>query len=380
MIKKNKIKIVHVVGGLNFGGVEAVLINYFSNINLENYDLTVISHEKSNKECKEQFEKIGFTIYEVPSKKENLKENIKQIYNILKKEKPDIVHSHLTLSNYAPLFIAWICKVRVRISHSHLVYERKNIIQKLHAFLSNLSATHYMACGEAAAKYLFGKKRGKKSKVYILNNAVDISKFQYLEKTRSEIRKELGIEEKFVVGHIGRFHEQKNHEFLITAFKEVIKQNDNAVLLLIGNGKLKEKIKNQIERENIQDNVIILSGKNNIYDYYQAMDLFVLPSLYEGLGMVLIEAQISGLPCLASSTIPNEVKITPLLKFLDINSTSIWSEQILKSKCNYNRLQYIDEVKKSGYDIRKEAEKLDKFYKKVKGEKNVRYSKEGNIK
>lgn len=372
MTEKNKIKIVHVVGGLNYGGVEAVLLNYFSNINLEDYDLTIISHEKSNKECKEQFEKMGFTIYEVPSKKENFKENIKQIYKILKKIKPDIVHSHLTLSNYAPLCIAWICGIKVRISHSHLVYESKSAIQKLYAFLSNIFATHYMACGKLAATYLFGKKKVKKEKVYILNNAVDICKFQYSEETRNRIRKELEIEDKFVIGHVGRFHEQKNHKFLISTFKEVKKQKNNAILLLIGNGQLKEEIEKQIKEEKLQDNVIILSGRNNIYEYYQAMDLFVLPSLYEGLGMVLIEAQISGLPCLASSTIPEEAKITSLVKFLDINSVDIWKEQILKSKCNDKRVQYIAEVKKSGYDIKEESEKLDKFYKKLKGEKNDR--------
>lgn len=372
MAKNDKIKIVQVVGGLNYGGVEKVILNYFSNMYLSKYELTIISHEKSNEECKKQFEKLGFSVYEVPSKKENFKENIKQLYKIIKKIKPDIVHSHLTLSNYAPLFVAWLCNVKIRISHSHLVYDYKTKVQKLYAFLSNLFATHYMACGRTAAIFLFGEKKVKKEKVYILNNAVNIQDFQYDEIKREKIRKELKIEDKFVIGNIGRFHEQKNHTFLIDAFKKVKEKKENAILLLIGNGKLKKDIENKVKEEKLEDNVIILSGRDDVSYYYQAMDLFVLPSLYEGLGMVLIEAQIAGLSCLASATIPSEVKITPLLKFLNINDSSLWAKEMLNSKRNNERTKYLDDVKKSGYDIREEAKKLEQLYAELRGDKNDR--------
>lgn len=362
---KNKIKIVHVIGGLNFGGVESVLLNYFCNLDLENYELTIISHEKANEKCKRQFEELGIEIHEVPSKKENFRENIKQIYNIIKEKKPDIVHSHLTLSNYAPLGIACFCKVKVRISHSHLVYTTKNTMQKIYAFLSNMFATHYMACSKLAAVYLFGKRRYKKRKVHILNNAVDISKFEYKEEVRKKIREELKLKNQLIIGHIGRFHEQKNHEFLISVFKEVHKSNENSVLLLIGNGELKDKVKNKIKQENLEQSVIILSAIENIYEYYQAMDIFVLPSLYEGLGVVLIEAQIAGLPCFASSNITDEAKITPLLEFLDINNIYEWKDKIALCKKNEDRLKYKEEIEKAGYNIKIEAKKLAEFYEKI---------------
>ena len=326
MAKNDKIKIVQVVGGLNYGGVEKVILNYFSNMDLSKYELTIISHEKSNEECKKQFEKLGFSVYEVPSKKENFKENIKQLYKIIKKIKPDIVHSHLTLSNYAPLFVAWLCNVKIRISHSHLVYDYKTKVQKLYAFLSNLFATHYMSCGRTAAIFLFGEKKVKKEKVYILNNAVNIQEIALEGKNDPDNRRPMPWKD----------------------------------------------IENKVKEEKLEDNVIILSGRDDVSYYYQAMDLFVLPSLYEGLGMVLIEAQIAGLSCLASATIPSEVKITPLLKFLNINDSSLWAKEMLNSKRNNERTKYLDDVKKSGYDIREEAKKLEQLYAELRGDKNDR--------
>ena len=367
-----KYNIVHIVGGINFGGVETVILNYFSYINSDKYNLHIISHEIPNSKCAEELEKIGFKIYYVPSKHENIIKNITTLYSLFKKIKPDIVHCHLTLSNYAPLIVAKLCGVKIRISHSHLSYENKNVLSKLYCLLIRLFCTHRMACGITAAQYLYGKKND----AIILNNAININKFKFDNNTRSKIRKKFGLDDNITLyGHIGRFHTQKNHIFLINLFNALCCKVDNAKLLLVGNGDLKNSILDLVEQLDIKDKVIFIDSCNEVSDYYQAMDIFLFPSLYEGLGMVLIEAQISGLPCIASENVPSETRLTDLVKFVSLKKDiDEWCNIILNTKINNNRKKYYKYLENSGYNIDFEYKKLDDFYKNIlkDGDKNVK--------
>lgn len=359
-----KTKILHVVSGINFGGVETVLYNYFSNMkNLNNYENVIISHEKIDKKNAELFKKINFKFYEVTPKRENVLKNVFELDRIIKKEEPDIVHVHMTLSSYLALFIAYLNEVKVRICHSHLALPKMTKIEKIYKILCNCFANEYFACTKDASDYLFTKKNS--SKVHILENAINIQKFDFNIETRKKIREELNINNKFVIGNIGRFTEQKNHERIISIFNEFLKKNQNTVLLLIGEGYLKENIIQKVEKLNVKDKVLFLDTVSDVEKYYNAMDLFLFPSLYEGFGIVAIEAQTSGLPCIVSDVVPKDIKLSELVTFINLNeSNEIWVENILKHE-KYTRKSNINLVKNTKYDIIKQANELDKIYQEI---------------
>lgn len=366
--KSNKKKIIHFVSGVNFGGVESVILNYFSNMKNKNkYDNIIVSHEKINLDNRKLFEDLGFKFYEVTPKRISIVKNFLQINKIIKEEQPDIVHTHMTLSSYMSLFIADINGVRVRICHSHLALNDISFKEKIEKYLCNYYANAYVACSVDASKYLFTKSNQKKC--YILNNAIDLNKFDLDEKVRNNVRNELNISDSFVVGNIGRFTEQKNHKKIINIFEEIVKIKENSILILIGDGALKEDIKKIVSEKGLDNKVIFLSGTNQVEKYYQAMDVFLFPSLFEGLGIVVVEAQVSGLPCIVSNKVPHAVKVTDLVEFIDLNTDdNKWANITMKYSSNTRKSQ-LKRLRNTNFDIRHESNKLDKIYTKLlKGE------------
>jgi len=357
--KFTKIKICHFVNGIVNGGVERFILNYFNEIDKDNYDLHIISQGEEDQKCLEDFKKLGFTKYNVTKKKDSLLKNFKEIKKILKTEKFDIIHCHMSSTNLFPLFYGFLSGVKIRISHSHLSLKKVNFTKKVLIKLGNLFATNKFACSIDASKYLFGKSKD----VTIVNNAIELDKFIYNEEIRNKIRKELKIENKKVIGHIGRFVTQKNHDFLIDLFYEISKENDDYELLLIGTGELEQKIKNKVQKLNLEKKVHFLGTRSDVNDLMQAIDIFVLPSLFEGLGIVLIEAQVSGLKCLCSDTNPNEVKITNNIEFLKLD-IDLWKEKIINLNV-YERKSYLKEISDKGFNIKIESKKLDELYKKM---------------
>lgn len=221
-----------------------------------------------------------------------------------------------------------------------------------------------MACGDDAGIYLYGKKNYQKGKVIVLNNAIDVQKFKFSNEIREKKRRELGINEQLLVGHVGRFLEQKNHKFLVDVMQQTIKTSTNIKFLLIGNGELKEEIEKKCVDLGIRDYVIFLQNRDDVNELMQAMDIFVLPSLYEGLPVVGIEAQATGLKCLFSDTITEKVKVLDTCTFLPINNkncTLLWNEEI-ENFIPLKREDCAEEIRKHGYDIKTEALKLEKIY------------------
>ena len=266
------------------------------------------------------------------------------------------------------LFAAKCAKVPVRIAHSHSTTnkkeKKKNLMKQVLKPFSKLFATDYMCCSELAGRWLFGDKLYNEGKIYLLNNAIDLKKFEYNEKIREEVRKELNIgEETFVMGHIGRFVEQKNHSFLIDIFYELQKERQNAVLMLVGQGPLQEESKAKVEQLGLKNKVLFLGQRNDAARLYQAMDVFVLPSLYEGLPVVGVEAQAAGLLCVFSDDMTKETKVLENTIFNTLNqSASEWTKTILTESKEYVRGKTSDEMKKKNFDIDTEACRLEKMY------------------
>ena len=360
--KNNNIKIVHVLSGVDFGGVESVLYNYFSKIENKKFDNIIISHDEINKENAKMFENIGFKLYKVTPKRKSLIKNFIELKGIISKEQPDVLHVHMTSSSYMALIVGCICNINIRVCHSHLSFPKKRLKDKLYNGLCKIFANVYMACSEDASRYLFGDKDTNKKKVIILKNAIQMDKFRYNENMRNELRHNLKLEGKFIIGNIGRFTEQKNQKRILEIFEEIHKKDKESVLLLIGDGEDKEDIINIAKEKGIFKNIIFLSAITDIQNYYQIMDVFLFPSLYEGLGIVLVEAQVSGLFCIASDVVPKEVKVSDNIEFISLNSENrLWSDAILKHK-NCQRTVDTAEMEKSDYNLDIQAEKLEKIY------------------
>ena len=358
---KKKFKIAHVVDGFNFGGVESVIYNYYSNMqHLNNYENIIISHGKINKNNEKLYKPYNFKFYEVTPKRINIFKNFIELLKLFYKERPDIIHVHMTLSSFIALFAGFLIGVEIRICHSHLSLNSISFSQRIYKFLCNIFANVYFACSRDAAHYLFYKNNEKKC--YIINNAFNIERFKYDKNIRKNIREELKITGQFVVGNIGRFTSQKNHEKILGIFEEILKINENSILLLIGEGELKKDIESEIIKKNLLDKVIMLDNQKNIENYYQAMDVFLFPSRYEGLGIVVVEAQTSGLPCYVSDAIPKDVEVTDLVRFMSLNlSNKQWAKKIINWKDD-DRKSYYEKLKNSCFDIKQASSRLSSIY------------------
>lgn len=243
-------------------------------------------------------------------------------------------------------------------------WETRRNYSKLHEYYKALfslkEATHFCACSKEAAKWLYGPNIPK-DRIIILKNAIEIERFSYNTQKRKEIRKQLDLENKFIIGHSGRFERQKNHVLLIDSFAKAYQINPCIHLLLLGGGLLEEDIKKQIEELGIQNAVTLVGWKENSEEYMQAMDLFVLPSLFEGLPLVLIEAQTAGLRCLVSDRVTKEADITGNISYLPLDR-EVWTDKIIKEAEGYERVITDKLICDAGYDIHKQIKVLENLY------------------
>ena len=363
-MESDRIRIAQIVGKWLGGGVEAVIMNYYRNINRNRIQFDFICDEDSTCIPYEEIEKLGGRVIIIPPYQSPIRYQ-KELKKVLKENNYKIVHSHINTLSFFPLFAAKRVGVPIRIAHSHSTTNKKevkrNIMKQILRPLSKIFATHYFSCSEVAGRWQFGNKAYEKGKVYLMNNAVEIEKFKFNEKIRNELRKELNIpDNSFVIGHTGRFVETKNHSFLIDIFKDIQSKKNDSILVLLGQGPLEKEIKEKVKMLELENNVIFLGQRTDVERYYQIMDLFILPSLYEGLGMTLIEAQVSGLNCLASNKVPKEAEIIPnKLKFIDLNNKEEWVKESLELK-SYNRK--INEKEINNYNIKNKAKELEEFY------------------
>lgn len=360
-----KIKLCLVVSGIATGGVESFIKNYFKQINVDYFDLYIITHNIPTISVRNEFEKIGFKIICVPPKRKNLLKNIFLIRKYIRENEFDVVHSHMVKSNFIPMYFAKKYNVRLRMAHSHNTIPVKNIFLKkmltLIQYLNRKYANCFLACSQDALVFGFGKKIfSEKYNYKIIYNAIDIEKFNFDIEIRNEIRKKLNIDDnEFVIGNIARFTKQKNHTFLIDVFDDVIKVKKNYRLILIGDGEEKENIIKKVKLKNLDKYVIFLEPTDDVYKYYSSFDLFILPSKYEGLGMSIIEVQANGFEAIISNNIPTEVIQSDKVYQLPLENKEIWVNKILNSKINLNR---DNSILNNFYDIKKTYLELENIY------------------
>lgn len=361
------IRIAQVIGKWLGGGVESVVMNYYRHIDKSKIQFDFICDADSTNIPYDEIEKLGGRVILVPPYQKVFKYQ-KELKRIFKENKYKIVHSHINTLSVFPLYAAKCAKVPVRIAHSHSTTNKKewkkNLLKQVLRPFSKVYATNYMCCSELAGRWLFGNKEYDKGNVYLLNNAIDLDKFKYDEKIRKQRRKELNINDStLVIGHIGRFVAQKNHTFLIDIFNEVHKQNQDSLLMLVGQGPLMNEIQEKVNNLGLKDSVIFLGQRNDANELYQAMDVFVLPSLYEGLPVVGVEAQASGLLCFLSSDMTKETKVLDSTKFMSLSNTAEeWANEIIKALKDYKSQNVIDNMTKKNFNIKTEAKKLEKKY------------------
>ena len=356
---KKAIRVCQVLHGIVGGGSEQVVLNYCSRIRNIHFDL--LYQYEPNPQILERFNEIGINCIQIPDKVHHPFKHIWTMYRIFRQGKYDIVHCHLDwFFNSYVCFIAMLAGVKKRIAHHHQAYGN-NLLCSIMRIPCKLFATHWLACGEAAAINGWGKRAVNNGKVTILPNAIDPERFKFSECARKEIRAKYGIkDDDFVIGHVGRFYPQKNHDLLIDIFHEVRKQKPSAILLLLGDGPLQDKIRQKVESLGLSESVIFAGLQKDPAPFYSAMDTFCFPSLWEGLPLTLVEAQYAGLFCLVNKTVTKEVSISTNIAHLSIDSVDCWLERINSLEKKHSRENIL--IKSEQFDIRKCYSALREIY------------------
>lgn len=362
------IRVLQVLGIVAGGGVESVIMNYYEHIDRSKVQFDFIVHDDNKIDITEKVEALGGRVYKVTPYYKNPVAFVWDIYKIIKRHHYRIVHSNMNTLSAFPLFAAWLAGVPVRILHNHSTTSRietkRNILKLILRPVSRLFANHDLACSRLAADWMYGENMVNKGKVTIIHNAIDLDKFAFNSEKRKALRKALGLGENFTIGHVGRFVFVKNHEFLIDVFAEVVKENPEARLVLIGDGPLKRHIQQKVEDLGLSGKVQFLGMRNDVADLYNVMDLFLLPSYYEGLPVVGVEAQANGLPMIVSDHVTREMKVTDIVTYERLEMKPIyWAEKVEKYiSSDWKRANTDEQMKKAGFDINNESVVLMHLY------------------
>lgn len=360
-----KIKIAMVTNHFGITGISTVILNYCKELDRHKYDLTVIVGkpiaEENRKECAEN----GICLIELPSRHQESVKHYVRLWKVLKQNHYDIVHVHGSSSMMAvELTIAKMAGVKIRIAHSHnTMCPNMKIHRILNPYFRKIY-TQALACGKMAGDWLFGENEFE-----IIPNGFHTELFEFDEEERKRVKKELDIEDKLVIGHIGRFNEQKNQEYLIKTFEQVAKVCGDAVLLIVGTGPNFNRVKGIIDNSLYKNQIILYGVTKETRAMYSAMDVFVLPSRYEGLPVVLLEAQMTGLPCIVSDKVTREVDFGEIQWLSIEDAPTNWAKSILQTavKSNVQRRNYRSKhiTRIQSYDINQTVNQLDRIYERL---------------
>lgn len=374
--KNEPVHVLHVVGNMGIGGIETLIMNIYRNIDRSKVQFDFLIHNPTEGEYADEIKRMGGKIYRMPVLRDKphtyywryfeYKRALKRFFS----EHPEIeiVHGHMT--NTAAIYMPIAKKygnVKCCIAHSHQSIATKgfsgvvtNILQR------NLwkTATDLFSCSEKASHWIYPENVICRNEVKIIHNGIDIEKYRYSIERFKEERKKLGIDEStLVLGNVSRFNSVKNHSFMIDILEECIRFNPNTVLILVGDGVLLDSIKKKVKQNGLEKNVYFLGLRSDVADIIQAFDVFILPSISEGLPVCAIEAQAAGLPVVASTGVTGETDITGNVTFLSLDHpSSEWAQKIIDINSSFKRIDTAEHVSKAGYDIKQTAQWLQNFY------------------
>lgn len=338
-MSKNPIRVAEVMGKMLGGGVEAVVMNYYRRVDRSRVQFDFLVDSDSTLVPREEIESLGGRVFFVPPYQQ-IRAYMSALEELFLEQRWTIVHSHLNTLSIFPLKAAKKAGIPIRIAHSHSTAGKgeykKNLLKYILRTQANRYPTHRMACSQYAGEWLFGKD----AKFDVIFNAIELNRFAFNADARAQVRSELGlVDADFVIGHVGRYVTTKNHFFLLKVFEQVVAERPAAKLLLVGAGELRPSIESWVAEHKLCDKVFFLGQRDDVERLYQAFDVFALPSLYEGLGLVGVEAQRAGLPCLLSDAITREVDVTGTCEFLPIDDSEIWTDALcaLETKSDAER-------------------------------------------
>ena len=362
------LRVLHSVSNMARAGIETMLMNYYREMDTSLTQFDFLANKPDPGEYDEEIRRRGGRVFVSPGLNPLHYLQYQRFVAEVLAGNPGIriVHAHNEAMGFYPLQSAKNAGIPVRIAHAHntrIIREYKYPLKLVCKQLLPGAATDYWSCGTEAGIYYFGKKRWYESG-FILRNAIDVSKFSFQLEVRQRLRQSYALENCFVIGHVGRFNVQKNHSRLLDIFAEIAAADPQARLVLIGVGELEQAAKEKVRALALEDRVLFLGQMANVNEWYQAMDCFVLPSLFEGLPVVGIEAQAAGLPCCFSDRVTDEVLLSPNAHRIPLEaSNGDWAKEILTGKrAETNREQGVNLIRRAGYDIHEEARKLQNLY------------------
>jgi len=381
-MNQKTVRVLQYVRVLDSGGIEAFIFSYLRKFNLDKVKFDFLLTRNQKEFYDDQLDKFDSKKFCLDFKKSKIKvvnafRKYKAFKNFLKiHPEYSVIHfESIGSDGFLDIIAAKKMGVKVRIAHSHIAADYKighkkgiskffkmtmiKIKQSIIRYFVSKYATDFFACSKEAGEWMYSKKI--QDKIIIVPNAIDTKEFHFSIEKRKQLRHQLKLENKYVYGHIGRFVYSKNHKFLLDVFAKVLTKKPNSVLILVGSGKLFEEIKDYSIKINIYDRCIFYGQTNRVNDIINVFDEFVFPSIYEGLGIVAVEAQTNGLPCLLSSTIPSEVKVLPDIKFLKLDQ-ELWIKEMLNCPKRFDPEISYKKVECSDYNINISSKKLEDFY------------------
>ena len=363
------IRILHMIGSLEIGGSQAMIMNIYRNIDREKIQFDFVIDQNRGGFFEKEITELGGKIYKMPSFKGTNIHEIRKNWDVFFTEHPEykILHSHIR--SYASLYIPIAKKHGVKtIIHSHSTSNGSGISALVKAVMQyplRYQADYFFGCSKKSGEWLFGKKIASGDRFFIIKNAINTDEYKADGNVRNQYREELGIDENVIVYvHVGRLHEAKNHIFLLELFDEIVKKNPKDVLLLVGDGELRNQIVEKINKLDLSRNVIMMGARKDVANILKASDCFLFPSNWEGLPVTVVEAQAAGLPCFISDRITDEVNITSLVKKLPIDQgTKCWIDAIESD--DLKKQDVIRQICEAGFDIKQSTEWLQNFYEEI---------------
>ena len=367
-MNQKPIRILHVIGVMHHGGAETMIMNFYRHIDRTRVQFDFVENEGMFADYDEEIRALGGRIYHCPRYRgRNHFQYVAWWKQFLVEHGGEYKAVHGHIGSTAAIYLKLAREAGLyTIAHSHntAFFNIKGIVYQMYAYPTRFIADYFFGCSMEAGISRYGKRVCKNPwKFRMLNNSIETERFAYNQETRDQMRRDLGVSDRIVIGHIGRFVDQKNHVFLVKVFAQIHRVDPNTCLLLLGNGELRKKIEEQVDEAGLTDSVIFAGVHDDVSGYYQAMDVFVLPSLFEGLGIVVIEAQTSGLPCVISDGVAQEcIRTEDLVSMCRLDqSAEQWAAHIL-DRCGQSREDHSQEIRDNGFDIVQTAKWLENFY------------------